>query len=171
MSETVADSPMELADGAILRRARPGDEPGIIACIQALADYEREPDAVVNTPELLAEKLFGAAPSVFAHVIELDGEIVGIAVWFLNYSTWTGTNGIYLEDLIVDEALRGKGYGLALLRTLAAISVDRGYSRFEWAVLTWNTPSIEFYRSIGAVGMEEWRIQRLTDDALKKLAN
>lgn len=166
---TFSDSPTELG-GAVLRRARPGDEAGILACIQALADYEHEPDAVENSAEALAATLFGPSPSVFAHVVEKGGAIVAIAVWFLNYSTWNGTNGIYLEDLFVAESQRRNGYGRALLQRLACIAVERGYGRFEWSVLDWNAPSIAFYRSIGAVGMDGWTVQRVTGDALSALA-
>lgn len=154
----------------MLRRARPGDEAGIVACIQALAEYEREPDAVKNTPGMLAEALFGENPSVFAHIVEKGGEIVAIAIWFLNYSTWNGTNGIYLEDLFVQESERRNGYGRALLQRLARLAVARGYGRFEWSVLDWNAPSIAFYRAIGAIGMDEWTVQRVTGDALLALA-
>jgi len=159
-----------LPDGAVLRAARPGDEPGILACIVALAVYEREPDAVENTVEAIGETLFGAEPRAFAHVVERDGEIVGIAVWFLTYSTWTGRHGIWLEDLYVDDAQRGRGYGSALIASLAAVCAARGYSRLEWTVLDWNAPSIAFYRSIGASPMDEWTTQRLTGDALAALA-
>ena len=159
-----------LSDGALLRRARPGDEPGILAMIHALAVYEREPDAVENTEGMLAATLFGDEPRAFAHVVERDGAIVGIAIWFLTYSTWTGTHGIWLEDLYVDEAQRGRGYGRALMAALAAECVERGYRRFEWTVLDWNEPSIGFYRSIGAEPLEEWTTQRLTGEALAALA-
>ncbi|WP_374313718.1 N-acetyltransferase family protein [Microbacterium sp.] len=162
--------PTTLTDGAVLRAARPGDEPGILACIHGLALYEREPDAVENTVEALAENLFGEDPRVFTHVVERDGEIVGIAMWFLTYSTWTGRHGIWLEDLFVDDAQRGRGYGKALIASLAAVCVERGYSRLEWTVLDWNAPSIAFYRAIGAVPMDEWTTQRLTGDALAALA-
>jgi GNAT superfamily N-acetyltransferase len=159
-----------LPGGAVLRRARPGDEDGILACIRALAEYEKEPDAVQTTADDLRLSLFAASASVFAHVIELDGRLVAIAVWFLNYSTWTGRHGIYLEDLFVRESERRHGYGRALLSALAELCVARGYSRFEWSVLDWNEPSIRFYRSIGAVGMDEWTVQRLSGDALARLA-
>jgi GNAT superfamily N-acetyltransferase len=159
-----------LNDGAVLRRARPGDETGILACIRALAEYEKEPDAVETTAEDLREALFGPSASVFAHVIEKDGQLVAIAVWFLNYSTWTGRHGVYLEDLFVRESERRHGYGRALLRALAEVCVERGYPRFEWSVLDWNEPSIAFYRSIGAVGMDEWTVQRVSGDALARLA-
>ncbi|MBU4464365.1 MAG: GNAT family N-acetyltransferase, partial [Actinobacteria bacterium] len=135
---------------AQIRPAMPGDESGILACIQALADYEREPDAVANSVEALAATLFGEDPRAFCHVVDRGGEIVGIALWFFTYSTWTGRHGIWLEDLYVNEAERGSGYGKALLATLAAICVERGYSRLEWTVLDWNTPAVGFYRSIGA---------------------
>lgn len=157
-------------DSATLRDARPGDEAGILSCITALAVYEREPDAVENSAAALTETLFGREPKAFAHVVERDGEIVGIAVWFLTYSTWTGRHGIWLEDLYVDEAQRGRGYGKALIASLAATCVDRGYSRLEWTVLDWNTPSIAFYRSLGATRMAEWTTQRLDGDALGALA-
>lgn len=159
-----------LPAGGVLRAARPGDEPGILACIQALAEYEREPDAVENTVEMLTETLFGAEPRAFAHVVDLDGEIAGIALWFLTYSTWTGRHGIWLEDLYVYDEHRGRGYGKALIASLAAECVERGYSRLEWTVLDWNAPSIAFYRSIGAVPMDEWTTQRLVGDSLHTLA-
>ena len=160
----------DLPDGAVLRAARPGDEPGILAAIRGLAVYEREPDAVENTVDALTETLFGADPRAFAHVVERDGAVAGIAVWLLSYSTWTGRHGIWLEDLFVDEAQRGRGYGKALLASLAAVCVERGYPRLEWTVLDWNAPSIAFYRSVGAAGMAEWTTQRLTGDALAALA-
>lgn len=159
-----------LPGGALLRPAEPGDEPGILRCIQALADYEREPDAVENTEGALTETLFGAQPRVFAHVVERDQTIVGIALWFITYSTWTGRHGIWLEDLYVDDAQRGHGYGRALIATLAALCVDAGYSRLEWTVLDWNEPAIGFYRSIGASPLDEWTTQRMTGDALRALA-
>jgi GNAT superfamily N-acetyltransferase len=164
------DEEQQFPGGAVLRRARPGDEAGILACIQALAEYEKEPDAVQTTEQDLRQVLFASSASVFAHVIEKDQRIVAIAVWFLNYSTWTGRHGVYLEDLFVQEDERRHGYGRALLAALARVCADRGYSRLEWSVLDWNEPSIRFYRSIGAVGMDEWTVQRLTGDALTQLA-
>lgn len=159
-----------LPDGAVLRFARPGDEAGILACIRGLAVYEREPDAVENTVEALTSSLFGPDPRVFTHVVEREDEIVGIAMWFVTYSTWTGRHGIWLEDLFVDDAQRGRGYGKALIASLAEVCVERGYSRLEWTVLDWNAPAIAFYRSIGAVPMEEWTTQRLTGPGLEALA-
>ena len=158
-----------LDDGAVLRAARPGDEPGILSRIHDLAVYEREPDAVENTEFALRDSLFGAEPKVFAHVVERDGEIVGIAIWFLTYSTWTGRHGIWLEDLYVQDEHRGRGYGKALIASLAAVCVERGYSRLEWTVLDWNAPSIAFYRALGARPQDEWTTQRLTGEALRAL--
>ncbi|MDQ1173563.1 GNAT superfamily N-acetyltransferase [Microbacterium testaceum] len=161
----------ELRDGALLRPARPGDEEGILACIQALADYEREPDAVDNTAAMLTDTLFGDDPRAFAFVVEgPDGGIRAIAIWFLTYSTWTGRHGIWLEDLYVHEQYRANGYGVALLAALAAKCVDKGYSRLEWTVLDWNEPAIGFYRALGAEAMEEWTTRRVTGEALTALA-
>lgn len=160
-----------LAAGAVLRAARPGDEDGIIECIRLLAQYEREPDAVQTTAADLRRTLFGGSPAVFAHVVEKGGRIVAIAVWFLNYSTWTGRHGIYLEDLFVRESERRHGYGRALLKALAEVCAERGYRRFEWSVLDWNEPALRFYRSLGAVGMDEWTVQRLSGAALARLAD
>lgn len=159
-----------LPDGATLRPARPADARGILACIVALAEYEREPDAVENSVDALRDALFGADPRVFAHVVERDGDIVGIAIWFLTYSTWTGRHGVWLEDLYVDVDQRGRGYGKALLAELASVCVARGYTRLEWTVLDWNAPSLAFYRSLGATPMAEWTTQRVDGDTLTALA-
>ncbi|WP_420063949.1 GNAT family N-acetyltransferase [Microbacterium marmarense] len=160
-----------LTDGSVLREARAGDEAGILACIAALAVYEREPDAVENTAAALTETLFGAEPKAFAHVIEREEVIVGIAIWFLTYSTWTGKHGIWLEDLYVDENQRGRGYGKSLIASLAAVCEERGYPRLEWTVLDWNEPAVAFYRSIGAAPMSEWTTQRLVGAKLSRLAS
>ncbi|MDQ1083694.1 MULTISPECIES: GNAT family N-acetyltransferase [Microbacterium] len=158
-------------DGAVLRPARRGDETGILACIQALADYERESDAVNNTAEMVAETLFGDDPRAFAFVVAgPDDEIRAIAIWFLTYSTWTGRHGIWLEDLYVHEQYRANGYGVALLAALAAECVEKRYSRLEWTVLDWNEPAIGFYRALGAEAMEEWTTRRVTGQALEALA-
>ncbi|MFV0375180.1 GNAT family N-acetyltransferase [Microbacterium sp.] len=169
MDAAVID-PVRLDDGAVLRAARAGDEPGILAAIHALAAYEKEPDAVETTPAMLTRSLFGEEPKVFAHVVEREGTIVGIAIWFLTYSTWTGEHGIWLEDLFVDESQRGRGYGRALLASLARVCVARGYPRLEWTVLDWNAPSIAFYRALGAQPMNEWTTQRVTGADLTALA-
>lgn len=158
-----------LTDGAVVRPARPGDEDPLLAAIVALAEYEREADSVKNTTALIRRALFDENPNAFAHVVERDGEIVGVAIWFLTYSTWTGRHGIWLEDLFVYQSERGRGYGLALIRELAAICLKRGYPRLEWTVLDWNTPSIDFYRSIGAEPLDEWTTQRVTGEALERL--
>ncbi|MDQ1206850.1 GNAT superfamily N-acetyltransferase [Microbacterium sp. SORGH_AS 862] len=161
--------PLDLPDGAQLRAARPGDEPGILARIHDLARYENEPDAVANSVEALTEALFGDEPRVSAHVVERAGDIVGIAIWFLTYSTWTGRHGIWLEDLFVAESERGRSFGRALIGSLAALCVDRGYTRLEWTVLDWNASAIAFYRSLDAAPMAEWTTQRLTGEALRRL--
>jgi GNAT superfamily N-acetyltransferase len=157
-----------------VRMATEEDIPAIVQLVRDLAEYEREPDAVELTEDALRQALFGPSPSVFAHVIDHhNGDerfVAGFALWFLNYSTWRGKHGIHLEDLYVKPELRGLGYGRALLQTLAAICVERGYGRFEWAVLDWNTPSIDFYKSHGAVAMDEWTVFRLTDGALHEFA-
>ena len=163
-------TPRTLAAGATLREARRGDERGILSCIHALAVYEREPDAVENTVDALRATLFGDEPKAFAHVVERDGEIVAIALWFVTYSTWTGRHGVWLEDLFVHEAHRAFGYGKALLATLATVCVERGYTRLEWTVLDWNEPAIGFYRSLGAEPMSEWTTQRLSGAALAAVA-
>jgi GNAT superfamily N-acetyltransferase len=152
----------------MIRPAAPADVPTIRALIAALADYEREPEAAKATDEQLHTALFGENPAVFALIAEdAAGAAVGFALYFLNFSTWNGTHGIYLEDLFVLPEARGGGYGSALLRELARIAVERGYSRVEWSVLDWNEPSIGFYKSLGAVPMDEWTTMRLTGDALR----
>lgn len=140
--------------------------------IHELADYEKAPHEVVATPGLLRDALFADDPAVFALMAQDDvtGETVGFAMWFRNFSTWLGRHGVYLEDLYVRPVHRGHGHGKALLQALAAIAVERGYGRFEWWVLDWNTPAIDFYRSLGAVPMDEWTVQRITGDALHRLA-
>lgn len=155
-----------------IREATPADVPEILAMIHELADYEKAPHEVVATPGLLRDALFGPDPAVYALMAE-DGEtgaVVGFALWFRNFSTWLGRYGIYLEDLYVRPTHRGHGYGKALLQELARIAVERGYGRFEWWVLDWNTPAIDFYRSIDAVPMDEWTVYRVTGDALGRLA-
>jgi GNAT superfamily N-acetyltransferase len=154
----------------MIRAARPADVPAIQRLIRELADYERSLAEVTATEHDLHDSLFAAQPAVFAHVAEHEGEVAGFALWFVNYSTWLGRHGIYLEDLYVTPQQRGRGLGKALLAELAAICVQRGYGRLEWWVLDWNAPAIGFYRSIGAVGMDEWTVQRLAGPALHALA-
>ena len=156
----------------MIRVARPQDVPAIYRLIRELARYEKSLPEVTATEEDLRRSLFGADPAVYAHIAAGDdGAVVGFALWFLNYSTWTGQHGIYLEDLFVEPGTRGRGYGKALLAELARICVERGYRRLEWAVLDWNTPAIEFYQSIGARVMGEWDSYRLTGPALRALAS
>ncbi|GAA2958976.1 GNAT family N-acetyltransferase [Streptomyces enissocaesilis] len=138
--------------------------------VRELAEYEKALHEVRASEEQLREALFGERPAAYAHIAETaEGEVVGFALWFLNFSTWRGVHGIYLEDLYVRPAQRGGGYGKALLASLARICVERGYERLEWSVLDWNSPAREFYKSLGAVSMDEWTVNRLTDDALHRL--
>ncbi|GAA3618696.1 GNAT family N-acetyltransferase [Microlunatus ginsengisoli] len=153
-----------------VRPAVAADVPRIRELIAELAAYERAADQARATDEQLQTALFGPRPAVFALVAEAGAEVVGFALWFLNFSTWEGVHGIYLEDLYVRSAYRGQGLGKALLQSLASIAVARGYARFEWWVLDWNTPSIEFYRSMGAVAMDKWTVFRLSGDALRAAA-
>lgn len=154
---------------ATFRQAIEGDEPTILHFIQQLADYERMSDDVVATPELLHEWLFEKkiAEVIFALA---DGQEVGMALFFHSFSTFLGRGGIYLEDLFVLPAQRGKGYGKGLLKELAKIAKQRGCGRLEWCCLNWNQPSIDFYRSLNAIPMDEWTTYRLTGDALTQLA-
>lgn len=145
----------------VIRDARPGDVPDLLRLIRVLADYEREPDAVKATEEMLAGSLFGPDPKARAHVAEKDGHVVGMALWFLSYSTWTGRPGLYLEDLVVDPEHRGRGVGRALMSALRDRASELGCARMEWSVLDWNEPAMRFYRSLGAVPMEEWTTWRI----------
>ena len=143
----------------------------VVDLVRELAGYEKAPDEARMTEEQLSAALFAESPQLFGHVAEADdGVVVGMALWFLTFSTWRGTHGIHLEDLYVQPRHRGSGLGRELLRTLADLCVQRGYSRLEWSVLDWNTPSIEFYEAAGAVPMGGWTVFRLTDDALTDFA-
>lgn len=155
----------------MIREAVPTDVPLILDLVRELADYEQAPHEAVATVEQMNEALFGAAPAVFGLIAEDDesGEPVGFALWFRNFSTWRGTHGVYLEDLYVRPSARGGGHGRALLTELARICVRNGYSRLEWSVLDWNEPAIGFYKSLGAIPMDEWTVFRLTDRALAEL--
>jgi GNAT superfamily N-acetyltransferase len=153
-----------------VRPIRPADVPAVLGMVRELAEYEKSEHQALMTADQLHGALFGSAPALFGHVAVADGELAGFALWFLNFSTWRGTHGIYLEDLYVRPGHRGSGLGRELLRTLAEVCVTRGYSRLEWSVLDWNTPSIDFYRAAGAQPMEEWTVFRLTDDALPRFA-
>jgi GNAT superfamily N-acetyltransferase len=142
----------------------------MVKLVYELAEYERAPDECHLTADQLRRALFGPAPALFAHVAELDGEVVGCALWFLNFSTWDGVHGIYLEDLYVRPGARGAGLGKALLVALAEECVRQGYTRLQWWVLNWNEPAIGFYQSLGAVPMDEWTVMRVSGDALGRLA-
>ena len=154
-----------------IREAEPADVPVILELVRELAVYEREPDAVEATEQMLREALFGARPTASCHVAALDGEVVGFALWYVTFSTWKGLPGLWLEDLFVRPIARGHGLGKALLQELAAVCVARGYPRFEWWVLDWNEPSIGFYRSLGAVPQDEWTVFRVDGAALAELAH
>lgn len=153
-----------------IRPATIGDTEEIRALIYELALYEKAPEEAKATAADIEESFFNNDPKVFCDLVEVDGAIAGCAIWFLNYSTWQGKHGIYLEDLFIRPEYRGRGYGKALLKHLAAICQERGYGRFQWWVLDWNTPSIEFYKSLGAVAMDEWTVYRVSGGELSKLA-
>lgn len=157
-----------------IRAATPADLGDILQLIRDLAAYEREPDAVKATVESLHGTLFGPTPTAEAIVAEggdeFGGEVVGMALYFTNFSTWSGRDGIYLEDLYVKPGARGTGLGKALLRHLAQTAVARGCARLEWSVLDWNEPALAFYRSLGATAMSDWTVHRLDGDALATFA-
>lgn len=153
-----------------VRLATPGDEPEILRLIRALAAYERMPDAVRATGASLTDTLFGETPRVWAHLAESDGRAVGVALWFLTYSTWTGSPTLYLEDLFVEDAARGSGAGLALFRALAGEARSRGCGRMDWAVLDWNETAKGFYARMGGAPTSGWEVWRLEGEALARLA-
>lgn len=150
----------------MIRRIDPADVPAVVGLVHELAAYEREPDSCLLTAEQLTAALFGPEPALFGHVAVVGDDVVGCALWFLNFSTWRGVHGLYLEDLYVRPAHRGSGLGRALLAALAGVCTERGYARLEWSVLDWNAPSIAFYRSLGAVPMDGWTTFRLDGAAL-----
>jgi len=154
----------------MIRRAAIDDVDDLVELIHDLADYERSPASVEIDRDLLASALFGESPAVFAHVAEDQGRIVGMAIWFLNFSTWTGHHGIYLEDLYVRAEARGLGIGRALLAALATVAHRSDYTRIDWSVLDWNEPALRFYRSLGAEPMDEWSGYRLSGPELAALA-
>jgi len=171
--------PRSPSDQALIRPATSQDVPSILALVRALAEYEREPQAAVGTEADFRAALFptdaggsppGASPTAFAHIATVGDEVAGFALWFITFSTWTGKPGIWLEDLFVCPEHRGLGLGQRLLATLAAECVQRGYARLDWAVLDWNTPSIEFYRRHGAVALDEWTQYRLDGQSLAEMA-
>jgi diamine N-acetyltransferase len=151
-------------------RAAPADAALVFALVCELADYENLQHEVDATPEEIAKALFAAEPRLSCDLAEWDGEPAGFAVWFLNFSTFRGRHGIYLEDVFVRREFRGRGIGKALMQRLAKTCLDNGYARFEWAVLDWNAPSIAFYKSIGAEIKGEWKLCRMSGPALAKFA-
>lgn len=153
-----------------IRAARAGEGGLVLGFIRALAAYEQLEHEVMASEATLEAALFGPAPKVFAEIAEWDGEPVGLALWFYNFSTFLGRHGIYLEDLYVEPRMRGRGIGKALLTHLARRCVDEGLGRFEWWVLDWNQPALDVYRAIGAEPMSEWTVQRVSGAALRRLA-
>jgi GNAT superfamily N-acetyltransferase len=154
-----------------IRNAELSDVALIGSLIRELADYERAAAMAKATVEQLRETFFGPEPRAFCDLVESEeGEVAGLAVWFVNYSTWTGSHGVYIEDIFVRPQYRGRGYGRALFARLARECVTKGYPRVQWAVLDWNAPAIDFYRSLGAEALDEWTIYRLSGDALVQLA-
>jgi GNAT superfamily N-acetyltransferase len=154
----------------LIRRARPDEAGLVLSLVRELADYEKLLHEVEATEAMIGAALFGDSPRLFCDIAEWNGEVAGFAVWFINFSTFSGRSGIYLEDLFVRPALRGNGIGKALLSRLAKECVANGWSRLQWSVLDWNTPSIEFYKSLGAQLMDEWTVCRVGGAALTALA-
>jgi GNAT superfamily N-acetyltransferase len=154
----------------VIRAAQPADVPDVLALVKELATYEREPDAVVATEADFRTALFGDDPAAGCHVVEHEGEVVGFALWYRTFSTWQGKPGLWLEDLFVRPEHRGSGFGRQLLVSLAALCVERGWTRFEWWVLDWNEPAQGFYRSLGARPEDEWTVWRVDGAALQALA-
>ncbi|SHH92523.1 GNAT family N-acetyltransferase [Streptomyces sp. 3214.6] len=157
----------------MIRAATPHDVPEIRAMIRELAEYEKALEQARASQEQLLEALFGEHPAAFVLIAEDDenGQVVGFALWFPRFSTWTGTRGMHLEDLFVRPQARGGGYGKALLASLAALCREKGYERFEWWVLAWNEPTIDFYKSLGVEFLDEWRVCRLSGEPLDALAS
>lgn len=155
-----------------VRPAARDDLPDILRLVRDLAAYEREPDAAVATSDDFGRVLFPdhGQPSTFCHVADVDGRVVGIALWFVTFSTWTGQQGIWLEDLYMEPERRGSGIGKKLLAALARLAIDNGWTRLEWRVLNWNAPSIGFYESLHAVAQDEWTTYRLDGEALATFA-
>ena len=154
-----------------IRPAKREEVGDVLQLIQDLATYEKAPDQVEASEDDLLNTIFAKEPRVFCDLVEVDGQIAGMAIWFLNYSTWQAKHGIYLEDLYIKPEFRARGYGKALLKHLAQICDREGYGRLQWWVLDWNSPAIEFYRSFGAEAMDEWTVYRTSGQALKDLGN
>ena len=154
-----------------IRPAKSEEVGEVLQLIQELATYEKAPEQVEASKEDLLNTIFVKDPRVFCDLVEVDGKVAGMAIWFLNYSTWQAKHGIYLEDLFIKPEYRGRGYGKALLKHLAKICDEKGYGRLQWWVLDWNSPAIEFYKSFGAEAMDEWTVYRTSGQALKDLGN
>ena len=154
----------------MIRAARRDDVAAIAVLVRELAEYEHAAGSVDLVEGDLDAALFGESPKVFAHVAEHEGEVAGMAVWYVTFSTWTGRHGVYVEDLVVRRHLRGLGIGRALLSAVARTAVETGCARLEWSVLDWNEPAIGFYRHLGSEAMDEWTIHRVSGDALRQLA-
>ena len=154
-----------------IRPAKREEVGDVLQLIQDLATYEKAPEQVEASKDDLLNTIFAKEPRVFCDLVEVDGQIAGMAIWFLNYSTWQAKHGIYLEDLYIKPEFRARGYGKALLKHLAQICDKEGYGRLQWWVLDWNSPAIEFYRSFGAEAMDEWTVYRTSGLALKNLGN
>ena len=154
-----------------IRPAKREEVGEVLQLIQDLATYEKAPDQVEASEDDLLNTIFAKDPRVFCDLVEVDGQIAGMAIWFLNYSTWQAKHGIYLEDLYIKPEFRARGYGKALLKHLAQICDKEGYGRLQWWVLDWNSPAIEFYKSLGAEAMDEWTVYRTSGQALKDLGN
>jgi GNAT superfamily N-acetyltransferase len=153
-----------------IRPARPGEAGLVLQFVHELAEYEKLTHEVEATEAMIDAALFGPNPRVFCDIAEWAGEPVGNALWFLNFSTFSGRSGIYLEDLFVRPEHRGKNIGKGLMIHLARKCVENGWARLQWSVLDWNTPSIDFYKSLGGVLLDEWTVVRVSDDALARLA-
>jgi len=154
----------------MIRSATSSDIPAVLGLIRELADYERALDEVSATAAQLEQALFGDDPVARCLVVEVNGEVVAFALWFLTFSTWTGVASLYLEDLYVRPAFRGRGYGAKLMQHLAGLCVENNWARFEWSVLDWNTPAIDFYQALGARAQDEWTKYRLSGEALAHFA-
>lgn len=159
-----------MADGLVIREAEPKDADTLLRLIRALAVYEKLEHEVVATEDMVRAALFGAKPKAHGLLCEIEGKVVGFAIWFYTFSTFLARPGIYLEDLFVEPEYRGKGVGAAVFKHLATRAVNENCGRFEWAVLNWNEPAIKFYERMGSAPMTEWHVRRLSGDSLKALA-
>jgi GNAT superfamily N-acetyltransferase len=160
-----------MTDAYTIRSIRPEDVPAVVEMVHELAEFERAPEQCHLTAPQLQAALFGPAPALYGHVaVAADDQPVGFALWFLNFSTWDGVHGIYLEDLYVRPQARGTGLGTRLLATLAALCVERGYTRLQWWVLDWNETALRVYQRVGALPMDEWTVHRVSGETLSNLA-